>query len=286
MKLSLSDKMYRIRAVELEIARRYPGPGVTERSAQDIACPVHLCIGEEAPPVGVCDILNKSDVVFGTYRSHGVYLAKGGDLRRLVHELYGRETGCSGGRGGSMSLYDAGVGVMPTSGIVGTSIPNAVGYAYAMRVRKQDHVVAAFFGEGAADEGVFYESLNFAAVHALPVLFVCLNNGMAIDTPVDKRRPRTSIYPFAETFLIDSTRCDGSPEMVKQIRRFARIAVDAMRGGKGPKFMECSTHLYNQHIGTRLEDNIPDLSERIDPVQRDSIDREIKEAFNECAAGE
>src|SRR5262252_1271798 len=166
--------LYRIRRVEQEVARVYP--------TDCIKSPVHLSIGQEAVSVGVCRALQPQDVVFGTYRGHALYLAKGGDLRAMIAELYGKATGCAKGKGGSMHLIDVAAGVFGASAVVGTTIPHAVGYAYALRLRREDRVVLCVFGDGAVDEGVFYESLNFAALKRLPVLFACENNAYAIHT--------------------------------------------------------------------------------------------------------
>src|SRR5438876_3642553 len=143
----LYRSLYRIRRVEEEIARIYP--------TDKIKSPVHLSIGQEAISVAVCESLRADDVIFLSYRSHAGYLAKGGDLRAMIAELYGKAAGCSHGKGGSMHLIDPEAGVMGTSAVVGTTIPNAVGYACAMRTRRQDSVVASFFGDGATEEGVF-----------------------------------------------------------------------------------------------------------------------------------
>src|SRR5262245_12617119 len=166
---ALYRSLLRIRRVEEEIARIYP----TDR----IKSPVHLSIGQEAVSVGVCEALEPADVAFGTYRSHALYLAKGGDLKRMLAELYGKVTGCARGKGGSMHLIDAAHGVMGASAVVASTIPQAVGYAYALKLRGTPAIVASFFGDGAVEEGVFHESIHFAALRRLPVLFVCENNG-------------------------------------------------------------------------------------------------------------
>src|SRR5262249_31415371 len=145
-----------------------------------IKSPVHLSIGQEAVSVGVCAALEPRDVVFGSYRGHALYLAKGGSLQAMIAELYGKATGCTRGKGGSMHLIAPDHGLMGTSAVVGTPIANAVGYAYALRYRRSDAIVASFFGDGATEEGVFAESLNFAVLKELPILFVCENNQYAI----------------------------------------------------------------------------------------------------------
>src|SRR5688572_3655012 len=164
--------LYRIRRVEEEIARVYPTDKITS--------PVHLSIGQEAISVAVCEALRTDDVVFGTYRSHACYLAKGGSLRGMIAELYGKATGVAKGKAGSMHLIDVAAGVMGASAVVASSISQAVGYALAIKMRREDRVVACFFGDGAVEEGTFHESLNFAALKRLPVLFVCENNAYAI----------------------------------------------------------------------------------------------------------
>ncbi len=181
----LYRSLYRIRRVEEEIVRVYP--------SDCIKSPVHLSIGQEAVSVGVCAALKPSDVVFGTYRGHALYLAKGGNLAALVAELFGKATGCSRGKGGSMHLIDTDAGVMGTSAVVGSTIPNAVGFAYAHKVRHSEGVIVSFFGDGATEEGVFAESLNFAALKRLPILFVCENNQYAIHTHQSRRQAQPLI---------------------------------------------------------------------------------------------
>src|SRR5262249_4242479 len=175
----LYKALYRIRRVEEEVARVYP--------SDKIKSPVHLSIGQESVSVGICAALRPQDVVFGTYRGHALYLAKGGDLKKMVAELFGKATGCTHGKGGSMHLIDPEAGVMGTSAVVGTTIANAVGFAYAMRYRRDEAIVASFFGDGATEEGVFSESLNFAVLKRLPILFVCENNRYAIHTHQRRR---------------------------------------------------------------------------------------------------
>ena len=165
-------EMHRIRRVEEEIARLYP--------SDKIMSPIHLSIGQEPISVGVCQALVPDDVVFGTYRSHALYLAKGGDLRGMMAELFGKVTGTARGKGGSMHLIDVAHNVMGASAVVGTTLPQAVGYAYALKLKKKPNIVAVFFGEGATEEGVFYESLQFAALKKLPMVFICENNLYAI----------------------------------------------------------------------------------------------------------
>ena len=172
------ERIYRslrlIRRAEEEVARIYP--------SDKTASPVHLSIGQEAVAVGVCDVLEPDDVVSPTYRGHAAYLAKGASLRGLFAELYGKATGTAHGKGGSMHLIDMQHNVLGASAVVGTTIPVALGFALAFKRTQSNRVVVAFFGDGATEEGVFTESLNFAALHKLPILFVCENNFSAITT--------------------------------------------------------------------------------------------------------
>src|SRR5438094_4608289 len=198
----LYRSLYRIRRLEEEVARVYP----TDR----IKSPVHLSIGQEAVSVGVCTALEPRDVVFGTYRGHALYLAKGGDMRSMVAELYGKATGCTKGKGGSMHLIAPEHGVMGTSAVVRTTIANAVGYAYGLRYRQENAIVASFFGDGATEEGVFAESLNFAVLKQLPVLFVCENNQYAIHTHQRLRQGRPDVCARAAAHGLPAERIENN----------------------------------------------------------------------------
>jgi TPP-dependent pyruvate/acetoin dehydrogenase alpha subunit len=287
---ALYRQLYRIRRVEEEIARIYP--------TDAIKSPVHLSIGQEAISVGVCDALHAGDVVFGTYRSHALYLAKGGDLKRMIAELFGKATGCSHGKGGSMHLIDVAHGVMGASAVVGTTIPLAVGYAYALRLKEQSAIVATFFGDGAVEEGVFHESLNFAALKQLPVLFVCENNQYAIHSPLRARQPHTGIASRAGSYGVPAVRIDDGD--VIAIAEAAGAACAAIRSGGGPQFLECLTYRWKQHVGPdddfaagyRLREEADrwfasdwtrTIGARLDAATRDGIaveiEAEIRDAF-------
>jgi TPP-dependent pyruvate/acetoin dehydrogenase alpha subunit len=237
---ALYRSLYRIRRVEEEIARVYP--------SDMIKSPIHLSIGQEAVAVGVCLTLQPDDVIFGTYRGHAQYLAKGGDLKKMVAELYGKVTGCSKGKGGSMHLADVQHGVMGTSAVVGTTIPNAVGYAYALKYLRKGNIVVSFFGDGAVDEGVFYESLNFASLKQLPILFVCENNRYAIHSAQLARQPLDNITDRARVFGIAAKRIENND--VIEIYESAKAAVQAIRDQQtGPVFLECMTYRWREHVG-------------------------------------
>ncbi len=229
-----------IRRAEEETARVYP--------SDKIKSPVHLSIGQEAVAVGICDVLRPDDVVSGTYRGHAAYLAKGAPLKGMMAEMFGKATGAAGGKGGSMHLVSAEHNVLGASAVVGTSIPAAVGYALALKREGKGRVVAAFFGDGATEEGVFYESLNFASLHRLPILFVCENNGFAIHTPLSKRWASPAICDRVKGFGMPAQQiADGD---VFAIRDAASRHIAAMRDRTGgPAFLECFTYRWREHVG-------------------------------------
>jgi len=232
--------LYRIRRVEEEVARVYP--------SDKIKSPVHLSIGQESVAVGVCEALRPDDVVFITYRSHAGYLAKGGDLKAMIAEMYGKMTGSAKGKGGSMHLVDVSHGVMGASAVVGTTIANAIGYAYALKYQRKDSIVISFFGDGGTDEGVFHESLNFAALKELPIIFVCENNGYAIHTAQKKRQKQTDLCTRARAYGMPAERIDDAD--VFTIYNKVSAAVKALREGKpGPFFFECLTYRWKEHVG-------------------------------------
>ena len=232
--------LYRIRRVEERIAEVYP--------SDKIKSPVHLSIGQEAVSVGVCEALREDDVVFGTYRSHAYYLAKGGDLRKMIAELYGKITGCAKGKGGSMHLVDIAHGIMGTSAVVGTTIANAVGYAYALKLQRKDSIVVSFFGDGGTDEGVFHESMNFASLKSLPMIFVCENNFYAIHTHFLKRHKSANLCERARSYEMPAKQIPDNN--VSQIYEEVSGAVRKLRNGKsGPFFFECLTYRLKEHVG-------------------------------------
>lgn len=236
---SLYKALRRIRRVEERVAEIYP--------SDKIKSPIHLAIGQEFISVGVCDSLRPGDVVSGTYRGHALYLARGGDLAAMMAEMYGKSTGCAGGKGGSMHLIGIDDGILGTSAVVGTHIPIATGYAMALKRKRKDQVVACFFGDGATEEGVFYESINFASLHTLPILFICENNFFAIHTPLNKRWATESLCERVAAFGMPAHRItDGD---VFAIRTTASTAIERIRDGSGPEFMECHAYRWLEHVG-------------------------------------
>jgi len=287
----LYRSLYRIRREEEEIARIYP--------TDKIKSPVHLSIGQEAISVGVCEALRLGDIVFGSYRSHAMYLAKGGDLKGMLAELYGKVTGVAKGKGGSMHLMDMAHGVMGASAVVGTTIPHAVGYAYSLKVRGSDSIVVSFFGDGATEEGVFYESMNFASLKGLPVIFICENNSYAIHTHQSRRQLYPNICDRAGAFGMPVERIGDD---VLKIYQRVSAAAEALRSGqRGPFFFECMTYRWKEHVGpgddfhlgyrTREEaepwfsnDQVKRVAGLLDPHTRGCIEREVEAEIAEAFA--
>lgn len=217
-----------------------------------IKCPVHLYSGEEAVAVGICANLKNADYIFGNHRSHGHYLAKGGDLGKMIAEIYGKETGCSRGRGGSMHLIDPENGVLGIVPIVAGTISLALGAALASKIRKDSRVTVSFFGDGATGEGVLYESLNFAALKKLPIIFACENNLYSTHLPISEIRVNENISETAIPFGIKSLRVDGNN--VLDVFEAGQNAVEQCRNGNGPVFIEFLTYRMRGHVGP--DDNI------------------------------
>lgn len=217
-----------------------------------IRCPAHLYTGEEAVAVGVCAHLKKTDYIFSNHRSHGHYLAKGGNLPKMVAELYCKESGCSRGRGGSMHVYDPEVGMMGAAPIVAGTISLALGAALASSIRKDKRVAVTFFGDGATGEGVLCESLNYAALKKLPIIFVCENNFYSTHLPIAEIRVSDRIYKLAEPFGMPTHRVDGND--VLAVSKVAEKAVAQCRKGQGPVFIEAVTYRMRGHVGP--DDNI------------------------------
>lgn len=235
----LYRQMLRIRRLEERIA------DCVERS--EIGGPTHLYIGQEAVAVGVCSALRRDDLICGGHRSHGHYLAKGGGMRELAAEIFGRATGCAGGRGGSMHLVATDIGLLGTSALVGGGMGVGVGAALANTLAGLDRVSAIFFGDGAVEEGVFAETLNFAALKKLPVLYVCENNLYSSHMPISTRQPVGEIWRHAEPYGIPGVRLDGND--VLAVREAATTAVTRARRGEGPTLLECMTYRWRGHVG-------------------------------------
>ena len=279
----------RIRRAEEVVAKIYP--------TDKIKSPVHLGIGHEAVQVGICENLQKEDIVFGYYRSHPLYLAKGGTMKGMFAELFGKITGCARGWGGSMHLVDLDNGVMSTTAIVASSVPNAVGYAYALKLQGSKNIVVSFCGDGATEEGVVAESWNFAALHKLPVLFVCENNELAIHT---KRSQRQAVLDICAR-----ARANGVPDTqianynLETIYSVAGDLIAKIREGNGPQFLEISTSRWLEHVGPnedfklgyrtdaevapfREQDEVERIGKLLGNTVKEMIDQEIENEINEA----
>lgn len=240
LRVRLYKSLLRIRRTEETLADEY--------RKGTMRTPTHFGIGQEAVAVGVCEALNPDDVVYTHHRSHTHYLAKGGSMLGLIAELLGREAGCSRGRGGSVHLVDRSVGFLGSSPILGHSLALATGSALAFKMDSRRQIAIAFFGEGAFDEGSLWESINFAAIHKLPALFVCENNLYATESPLSVRLPEgTDLCERVRTFNVQSQQLDGND--VIAVYEAAKAATEACRLGKGPVFLECMTYRWREHVG-------------------------------------
>jgi TPP-dependent pyruvate/acetoin dehydrogenase alpha subunit len=242
----LYKTMLLIRRFELRLAEIY--------HTDAIKSPVHLSVGQESIAVGVCDVLAADDMISNTYRCHATYIAKGGDLNEMMAELYGKQTGCAGGKAGSMHLVDFKRGIMGASAVVGTTVPVATGYSLAMKYDAQktgrQRVVVAMFGDGCTEEGCFYESLNFASLRKLPIVYICENNRLAIHTPLEKRWATEQLCERVETFGIKTYKIKDAD--IFEIRDvMTKIIADLRNGVEGPVFIEVETYRWLEHVGPR-----------------------------------
>lgn len=246
-KIGLYRGMLRIRLSEEKVAELY--------SEQEMRCPVHLSIGQEAPAVGVCAHLSNEEYVMSTHRAHAHYLAKGGDMKAMMAEFYGRETGCCHGVGGSMHLIDLSAGFLGAVPIVGSTIPIGVGAAFGTVLQKKQGLVVIFLGDGAIEEGVFHESINFAVLKNLPVIFLCENNLYSVYSNLSVRQPKgREIYKFAEAYGIESAQGDGNN--VLEVYEMAGKAIAKARQGDGPTFLEFETYRWREHCGHNYDNDI------------------------------
>ena len=246
-KLKLYESMLKIRMVEEEIAREYP--------KGEMRCPTHLSIGQEAVPAALGLCVSIKDMAMSTHRGHAHYIGKGGNLKSMIAEIYGKSTGCSKGKGGSMHLIDNSVGFMGTSAIVGNSIPVGVGLALASKIRKIEQISCIFFGDGATEEGSYYESVNFAVVKKLPVLFLCENNLYSVYSPLNVRQPEgRKISTVAKAMGLGVDEVDGN----NAIESFKSIesAVQRIQNNQGPQFIEFSTYRWLEHCGVNYDNDI------------------------------
>ena len=278
--------------IEEEIAERY--------SQQEMRCPVHLSIGQEAPAVGVCESLSINDLIFSGHRNHAHYLAKGGNLKKMLAEIYGKSSGCSGGKGGSMHLTDKDCGFVAATPIVGSTVPIAAGASLHLKNEGEKRVAVIFLGDGAMETGVVSETLNFASLKGLPILFVCENNLYSVYSPLNVRQPNNrSISDIARAHGLETIKIDGND--VEEIFKTTKSSVEKIRERSNPIFFELSTYRHREHCGPEFDNklgyrSINEFEEWLlrDPVklQEKKVGRtlsdedvslirtEIKEAFN------
>ena len=295
-RLDLFFDMLRNRRIEEEIARRY--------ADQEMRCPVHLSIGQEAVSAGVCLALEREDQIVSTHRAHVHYLSKGGDLRRMLAEFHGKASGCCGGRGGSMHLLDPDVGMLLSLPIVSSGIPIAVGAALAMKQTQSRSIAVAFLGDAAVEEGAFHEAANFASLHRLPVLFVCENNLYSVYTDLKARQPDRPLEALGQAHALASVTADGND--AETVFNLTLEAAERARRGRGPSLLVFNTYRWLEHCGPSYDNDIGyrteaefldwkardplealrrrlrsdgDLTPEAEDRLRRRIDREIDEAF-------
>lgn len=268
-----------------------------------IKSPVHLSIGQESVAVGACDPLSADDIVSNTYRCHATYLAKGGDLKEMMAELYGKATGCAGGKAGSMHLVDMKRGILGASAVVGTTIPIAAGYAFSLQqeAKKTGHqrIVVSLFGDGATEEGCFPETLNFAAIKKLPVIFICENNRLAIHSPLQNRWASEHICERVSTYGIRTHKVDNA-DVFKLHTIMTEEIANIRQGISGPVFIEVETYRWLEHVGPtndhhenyrcqqtfenwKTNDQIEKLGAMLPTALRQAIDADITQKIMEAA---
>jgi len=246
-KTNLLKLMLKIRYTEETIAARY--------SEWKMRCPTHLSTGQEGIAAAIGLALKSNDFVLSTHRSHAHYIAKGGNLNKMIAEIYGKVTGCSLGRGGSMHLIDKNVGFMGSTSIVGSTIPLAVGLGLSIQLQKSNQISCVFFGDAGVEEGVFFEAVNFAALKKLPVLFICENNFYSVYSPLKVRQPKDrKIFKMVSGLGIESEHSNGNDaiEAFKKVKK----AIADIRNGKGPHFFEFLTYRWREHCGPNFDNDL------------------------------
>ena len=286
---------YKIRETEEQIAKKYPNG--------QMRCPTHLSIGQELVPSIYAQFVSNDDYAVSTHRAHAHYLAKGGNLKEMISEIYGKETGCSKGMGGSMHLIDKSVGFMGSTAIVGGTIPIGVGLALSIKIKNENRLSTVFLGDGSSEEGVFYESLNFAALKDLPIIFICENNLYSVYSNLEVRQPKNrKIYNLAKEIGIESSHANGYN--IEDTYSKLKDAISYVRKNKKPFFIELDTYRFREHCGPNYDNElgyrevseyvnflkkdplmslkkhlVENLSEEVLNSYEEKIDQEIKDAF-------
>lgn len=229
----------------------------------------HLYIGQEAVAAGVCANLRKEDYITSTHRGHGHVIAKGGELKYMMAELFGKKTGYCKGKGGSMHIANINIGILGANGIVGGGIPIAVGAALSCKMRKTDQVTACFFGDDASNTGAFHEGLNLASIHHLPVVFICENNLYGISVPQKQHQAIKDISIRAKAYNMPGITVDGND--VLAVYEASGKAVERARAGEGPTLIECKTYRWRGH-----HEGDPNRGSRYRPA------KEVEEWMKKC----
>lgn len=257
-------RTYKIRQTEEEIAKRY--------KEQEMRCPTHLSIGQELVPSIYAQFVNHEDYAVSTHRAHAHYLAKGGDINSMIAEIYGKKTGCCQGLGGSMHLIDKKVGFMGSTAIVGGTIPLGVGLALSIQIKNEKRISTVFLGDGSTEEGVFYESLNFAAVRELPVLFICENNLYSVYSNLEVRQPKNrKIYELAKAIGVNSAHANGYE--IEESYKLLKEAISFVKNKRKPFFIELDTYRFREHCGPNFDNDIGyrDISEYEEFLKKDPL---------------
>ena len=252
---------------------------------QEIRTPCHLCIGQEAIPVGICSHLDEKDLIWGNHRSHGHFLAKGGNRQSLMDEIFCKETGCSQGRGGSMHVVDKEKGILGTVPIVAGTVPLAVGSALKFKLNKENSISVSFIGDGATEEGHVYESMNMSALYDLPILFVIENNLYSSHMHMNERRRQHDLQKLGESLGIKTLKIDGNDltEVISASGDLIRLC----RENQGPAILECMTYRWRGHVGPSWDEDVglkrkDELKDWIDkdPIKREK-NRLIEDGYKE-----
>lgn len=246
MSLKLHSQVLEIREIEKKISKEY--------SSGLIRCPVHLSIGQEASAVGVISLLSKRDHLYSTHRSHAHYLAKGGNLKSMIAEIYGKFNGCVGGVGGSMHLQDTKVNFHGSIPIVGSSIGLAAGCAYHNKLNRNSEITVVYVGDASLEEGIFYEICNFASLHNLKILFVCENNLYSVYTNLERRQVTSDFTKYAEAFNIKTLKTNGND--VLEINKKSKKIISYIKKNSRPFFLQLDTFRYYEHCGPNIDDNL------------------------------
>jgi TPP-dependent pyruvate/acetoin dehydrogenase alpha subunit len=249
--INLYKKSLLIRIVEETIAEKY--------SEQEMRCPVHLSIGQEASATGVCLSLKNKDVMFSSHRSHAHYIAKNCNLKEMICELYGKANGCIGGRGGSMHLQDKKKNFFASIPIVSSALGPAVGVALNLKRKKSKNICVVYIGDGSIEEGIFHEAMNFISLNKLPLLIICENNLYSVYTNIKERQIDDNFVRFGKAFKINSLRTDGNDAY--KIFQISKKIVNNMRNNQLPFFLQLDTYRWREHCGPNYDNNIGYRSE-------------------------